>query len=150
MVAITGCALAKSDDDGELHHITPAHKPASFAAAVPDLRSRLNELTDTESVSVDDLRRRELLDILIWLPELAGDSDLEKADWDLVQRTVAELEQLLASGPTSGAIPSATVTAMQQKLDLLTPLMARSQQLVSAGSTSRTAKSSSVDPQGGN
>lgn len=45
-------------------------------------------------------RLQELKDIVHWLPELAGDSDLRRKDWEQVQQTAKRLEQLVAPWTT--------------------------------------------------
>ncbi len=76
-VAISGCGAAHSDD-GRLEHEHPAHKPESFQAAVSEIERRSTDST----LEGNAVARQELDDILNWIPELAADTSLGKAEWD--------------------------------------------------------------------
>lgn len=72
----------------EEHGILP-HKPRTFAAAIEQIDQRGHELlTHRHHHDV-----AEWFDILGWLPELAGDTELKKPEWDEVARIARELEQ---------------------------------------------------------
>lgn len=90
--AMTGAESVRQAD--HLEHHVPEHRPASFAAAVEQIASRherlRNEIGKATREPVDR-QLRELLDILDWLPEIAGDSDLRQADWNLVQQQAHQL-----------------------------------------------------------
>jgi hypothetical protein len=97
-IAVSGCqASTSAEDDGRLEHHVPAHKPATYRVAVEQLQLRSQRLTDETASDQSATERAELLDIIHWLPELAGDSDLRRADWEQVQRVSQELEQLIDS-----------------------------------------------------
>ena len=84
-----GCGRSSPHDD-HLEHHTPAHKPAEFSAAVREVQRRATALAGGDAAANEpDLH--ELLDILRWLPELAGDSDLPEADWNRVSETAGQL-----------------------------------------------------------
>jgi hypothetical protein len=89
LVAFAGCQT-KGTGPGtgdsasvEDHHGIPAHKPKTFAAAIETLSDRLRGWPE----SGDGIDREELAivtDIVRWLPELAADTDLRRADWEQV------------------------------------------------------------------
>lgn len=72
----------------EEHGILP-HKPRTFAAAIEQIDKRGHELLTHRH----DHDVAEWFDILGWLPELAGDTELKKPEWDEVARIARELEQ---------------------------------------------------------
>ncbi|MBS0265002.1 MAG: hypothetical protein JSS02_23920 [Planctomycetes bacterium] len=66
-------------------HDAPAHRPRGFPEAVQAIRDRLAEFQETGGAANRQFRVRqsqELKDIMQWLPELAAETDLRKADWD--------------------------------------------------------------------
>ncbi len=76
---IAGCAGASHEEEEHADHVIPAHKPANFVEAVKALESRFASAPESPEAV------QELQDIIDWLPELAAQTDLEKADWDRVQ-----------------------------------------------------------------
>ena len=63
------------------------HKPVGFVEAVQAIHRRLAKLHASDAPTDREARRRqsdELKDIIQWLPELAAETDLRKADWDAV------------------------------------------------------------------
>lgn len=91
LFAFSGCGHHEEDQDHHLGHLIPAHKPESFAVAVTELKSRGPAVFSGQAT---DDARRELLDILDWLPELAADSDLKRKQWEQVRDTGIELRQV--------------------------------------------------------
>jgi hypothetical protein len=127
-LAQVGCQnqTASSHDDhaNAEEHDRPEHMPISLAASVPELRQRIAKLKN-DGPRQEETRQaqgRELRDIIRWLPELAGDSDLRKADWETVNEASHQLETLLEplwSGPPSESIPDAEVGKIMDKLEKL-------------------------------
>jgi hypothetical protein len=90
----TGCSsnsavgVQQTDEhDGEPHleHIVPAHKPADLESMVQQLTERTQRLSQSPSDESPEDRTKELqelTDIVNWIPELAADSELRKADFD--------------------------------------------------------------------
>ncbi|MFO1007790.1 MAG: hypothetical protein U0929_17655 [Planctomycetaceae bacterium] len=71
----------------EEHGILP-HKPRTFVDAVDQIDKRGHELlTHRHGHHIT-----EWFDILGWLPEVAADTDLKKADWEAVVRIGRDLE----------------------------------------------------------
>jgi hypothetical protein len=95
--AIVGCAAAQSEEEDHAHHHTPEHKPADFPSAVSILHLRRTRLlapktgTDPEQFAI---KREEYLDIVRWLPELAGDSDMSESSWNVVDAASRELLEI--------------------------------------------------------
>lgn len=82
-----GCTKVQGEDEHLEHHI-PEHKPATYAAAVKQVRDRTDRIIAGYQIGSSELLGRELtelIDIVGWLPELAGDSDMKRAAWDQVQ-----------------------------------------------------------------
>ncbi len=98
-----GCfsTFQESKEAHEAGHSVPAHKPDSFSAALTAIADRQQQLTGEDwSTGVDSrtVLLQELRDIVGWLPELAAQTDLEKPDWDRIQRlTQSLLSQINAS-----------------------------------------------------
>ena len=102
---MAGCGPVGSPQTGaesvEESHGMVAHKPHSFDEAVVALRDRFAVLVGEENEAsgtapTGERGVNELTDIVRWLPELAGDSDLGREDWYRVQATARDLEKLTA------------------------------------------------------
>lgn len=78
MISNIGCG---DGEEQHLEHFVPAHKPASFGELVEQIFTRVEAAASAES-DVDASVLKELKDIIEWIPELAADSDLRKADWE--------------------------------------------------------------------
>lgn len=118
--------LVASEDEAHDHeheHGIPDHKPVSFADAVRRLVPQWKHLAAERLAGHQKHADAELsimLDVIRWLPELAADTDLRKADWDRVQQLSKELESMVLipspapTTPTSKEIE--TLVAQLQKL----------------------------------
>jgi hypothetical protein len=95
----SGTGTAADDRDHHLEHHVPEHKPHSYAHAVTELRRRFDaiheEIAAGHSAHVAQ-ELDELRDVINWLPELAADSDLRKAQWDIVKGVADELAAFCA------------------------------------------------------
>lgn len=85
-----GCLADNPEESGHAEHVIPEHKPADFVSAVEQLGIRT-----VDSSTEDTEQRQQLTDIVGWLPELAAQTDLPKADWDRIQ-DLSEKYQTLA------------------------------------------------------
>jgi hypothetical protein len=87
-LGMCGCdSPSLSRGEGHTEHHVPDHKPATFAAAIEQIRSRHERLaTEFRTAEATVLARElsEMLDIVGWLTELAADSPMKKTQWDLV------------------------------------------------------------------
>jgi hypothetical protein len=94
-LSLSGCGVVSSaGDDDHLEHHVPEHKPATFAAAIEQIRIRHERLaTEFQTADAGLVERdlSELLDIVGWLTELAADSPMKKPEWDQVNRSSKEL-----------------------------------------------------------
>lgn len=108
VVAFAGCGGSTADTaDGkparegtvEDHHGIPPHKPTSFARAVRGLPRRLSVFETGPNVAPDPTLLQELVDIVRWLPELAADTGLPRADWERVQELSKRMEQAVTATP---------------------------------------------------
>lgn len=126
---LTACReRATSEATGHEHdpfhdhdHHTPAHKPANLRAAIATLRERYDRLAELSPEShAAEHEREELVDIVRWLPEIAGDSDMPEEQWNVVDRVSAEL--LRQSESASSYSTTATREAVIESLDELAAL----------------------------
>jgi hypothetical protein len=76
---LAGCAAAPvaHEEDG---HELPRHHPRTFRRAVDAIEERSAALSSASGAA-----RSELADIVRWLPMLAADTELGRADWDRVR-----------------------------------------------------------------
>lgn len=105
VVAIIGCdpsppeIVSKDETTGyESSHGHAAHRPANFRAAIEQLALRGLALRSDAAPDRETpfaTRLQQLKDIIHWLPELAGDSDLRRNDWEQVQQRTKQLEELV-------------------------------------------------------
>lgn len=81
-------------DDHEHHDHAPKHKPHDYTDGLAELASRYTNLR-LQAESDRSTHLAELIDIARWLPELAADSDMPEAEWNLVFEGSNELVALL-------------------------------------------------------
>ena len=91
LLALAGCA---EEPEGHVHREIPEHRPASFRVAVADIKLRSWELANRGG-RVGSLEFFHLVEIIGWVPELAADSDLKKADWESAQTTSEHMKSLV-------------------------------------------------------
>ena len=129
LVSFPGCIQSDShegEDDHHMEHIVPEHKPANFAEAVDELQHRTEHLKShigDEDESFDH-ELEELTDIVGWIPELAADSDMNEADWNLADSISREMQVAFETSEGSGGLQS-FLTAMQQQVESLEALVSR-------------------------
>lgn len=138
LIGIPGCgpvvpptsSTTEQADDYHSSHGMAAHRPESFVAAVEQLATRYEALAATPSESSAanvTVALQELKDIVRWLPELAGDSDLRRADWEQVQRLTLDLQQRIEPWQTAkDATDPATRQHYEQVITALRPLAEKS------------------------
>lgn len=100
---LPGCSSEEHDDHLE-HHI-PEHKPADFSRAVTEIQRRTDELRIADKFSPADRATKvnELFDIIRWLPELAGESDMPEEPWNKVNAISRSLAAALEPQRQTGA-----------------------------------------------
>lgn len=132
VLLLGGCAFRPSTEDDRLEHHASPHRPGSFPAAVEELDRRFPDLAAKQSLDVArDPSAAELADIVRWLPELAADSDLRRADWEAANRRAQELEKLLPGWlAAKPAEKQEAMTAIRSSLGELRQLADRSDDLV--------------------
>jgi hypothetical protein len=103
--------------DDAAHHV-PEHRPQSFTEGVRAVRSRLAKLSaDGAAENRQQFARegQELRDIIQWLPELAAETDLRKADWNRVhaasRRLVGRWKNISASFAGNSSARAVLVTS---------------------------------------
>ncbi|HWL10275.1 MAG TPA: hypothetical protein VNQ76_17860 [Planctomicrobium sp.] len=96
VILVTCLSLSSCQSQAEvehLEHVTPDHKPASYAEAVVQLQRRIADvLAGQMDVNQRTQQLNELGDLIRWLPENAADSDLKKAEWEQVKQISLRLE----------------------------------------------------------
>lgn len=83
------------DHDDHDHHI-PEHRPQDYSDAVRQLTRRIERVRSEArhpAHAIEELKK--LRDVITWLPELAGDSDLKKPEWDRIHGLVKRLDRLI-------------------------------------------------------
>lgn len=97
LAAAPGCHRASATDEDHLEHHVPHHKPQNLAGAIDqiDRRFELLGLADGTQNAERAAQLKELVDIVRWLPEIAGDSDLPEEQWNVVDRASEKLWPLL-------------------------------------------------------
>jgi len=120
-----GCAGPAGDHEEDAHAL-PEHHPRTFRSAVVDIGHRGGVLTSGMLEGPElELQRRQLLDVVRWLPELAADTELGRRDWERVNdaaRTLArELESLAHAGEQAASrqktLPTTLADAMKTLAD---------------------------------
>jgi hypothetical protein len=92
-----GTAPAAGDSASvEDHHGIPEHKPKTFAKGVATLAERLKAWPKSgEAIDREELTL--VTDIVRWLPELAADTDLQRADWEQVAAISKRFDEALGA-----------------------------------------------------
>jgi hypothetical protein len=99
VAALAGCghSLPTSDSASEAqggeHEHNPPHKPRDFPSGLAALHERFAQLfktPDSQSLEGDE-EFSKLVDIVGWIPELAADSDLNRAEWDRINERSKQL-----------------------------------------------------------
>jgi len=136
LLSLPGCGSGGADSE-EDHgkHIDPPHKPATFAMAVREIEHRFDELAKPLAAEVRAERLVELDDILRWLPRMAGDTDLRRADWEEVNRLTARLVALRTAQPADAPFQP---SAIKQLLPVTGRLGGLAAQVTSAQDASKT------------
>lgn len=90
--SMLGCQKGVSQEE-EAHHI-PAHLPANFEQAlvrIEQIAAHLKDGAALEQKPTEVTVETELRDVVRWLPELAAQSDLKEADWNIVDEATLDL-----------------------------------------------------------
>jgi len=96
-LGFSGCQRGGSDPSEEhAHHHIPGHYPKTYAVAVRNLRSRLDELAPVRpGPTVTPARLEQFADLLQWLPSLALETDMTEQPWTKLAASVRRAEELL-------------------------------------------------------
>lgn len=96
-VATAGCHRASATDEDHLEHHVPPHKPQNLTSAIDEIERRFEVLAHGREVPIADraAQLQELVDIIRWLPEIAGDSDLPEEQWNVVDQVSEKFWPLL-------------------------------------------------------
>jgi hypothetical protein len=115
-----GSSTQKVEHSPSSHdHDHAPDRPVSFAGAVQQLVSRhdalLRSSADVPSAKVTRALQ-ELKELARGLPELAGDSELRRADWEQVQRLTIDLQKLIEPWQTMEQVADATARRHYDKI----------------------------------
>lgn len=111
-----GCAGPAGDHEEDAHAL-PEHHPRTFRRAVVDIGHRGGVLTSGMLEGSEwELQRRQLLDIVRWLPELAADTELGRRDWERVNDAARGLARELESFRDFGSEASSSQTTLSATL----------------------------------
>lgn len=111
-------------NDEQLEHFVPPHKPANFAVLIEQLELRIPQLagkSSTDDRVKNSTAVQELSDIFGWIPELAADSELCKADFEHATAAGVRLQELVQQsfGPQSKAQDLAKFEPLLEELRVL-------------------------------
>jgi hypothetical protein len=97
LVAGWGCAPREPSGDVSEEHGVPPHKPADLSSAIVQIERRFAELVRDPDPAGPRFAERlqEMIDIVRWLPYIAGESDLPEAQWNVVHQASERLQPLL-------------------------------------------------------
>lgn len=131
LLSWTGCQKSTessdhhADDHEHLEHFVPPHKPASFEELVSQLMSRCETLPRLAEADEMEFQKRslELRDIILWVPELAADSNLKRQEF---QTAVNEGNELLKAFEASSAGRTLRMETVQKNLDTLKAIVPES------------------------
>ena len=133
-LTVSGCgSSAESHEDGHEHehehleHFVTAHKPKDFAELVDQLAVRFPQLGSTDAGAGHDAARKELADIIDWIPELAADSELKKADFETAVATVTGFANALKETATATKAASVDPPVFESLIEELRQLVPKSQ-----------------------
>ncbi len=96
LLSVTGCSQNASEEAGHVHHDFPDHRPANLKNAVAAIKLRSWELANRGG-RVGSLEFYQLVDIINWVPEMAADSDLKKADWEAARNAAVSMRSKVLS-----------------------------------------------------
>jgi hypothetical protein len=97
LIGSPGCHRVNATTDDHLEHHDPPHKPRNLAMAVDQIERRFEAIAHGPGIcnSESAAPLKELVDIVRWLPEIAGDSDLPEEQWNTVDQISEKLSPLL-------------------------------------------------------
>jgi hypothetical protein len=113
---LVGCGGEK-ESLHEMEHEIPAHWPADFHDAISKMEQRIGTLKSTHR-SPETLM--ELVEIVGWVPEIAGDTDLPEELWVPIYRICETLRRHLEKSDVE-------IAAYQEDFDRLFGLLRDSQ-----------------------
>ena len=138
-ISLSGCGSSAESHEDEHHdehleHFVPAHKPNTFANLVDQLATRASQLKEAnqpgDSLSGSDsgsghaTALQEFSDIIGWIPELAADSELMKADFESAVATGNKLTAAFAETlepRNTKPFDAATIQPLIEELRKLVP-----------------------------
>lgn len=130
-MSVAGCgAVEESHDDEHLEHFVPAHKPRDFVELVEQLALRVPQLASAASPGGDEdhaMAVQEMSDIIGWIPELAADSELIKADFESAVATGNKLSAVYSEGIGSTNAKAVDIAEFEPLIDELRKLVPKSQ-----------------------
>jgi len=123
-LSLSGCAGSSSaaHEEDHLEHHVPAHRPPDLEEAARQVQTRWSDVRTMPPGAERTARWSELGDILRWLPEIAGASDLPRAEWDEIQRLSRELEVFCSAEAESGTLIETSEARRSELIQAITRL----------------------------
>jgi len=113
-----GCRKESGANEEHLAHLLPAHWPENLADACLKLDHRLTALQVDEQAQPE---RKELVEIISWLPEIAADTELNEAQWQpLYDQSESLRTKLLAGAAIADLSPQ--FEQLQELIHALSPV----------------------------
>lgn len=120
LLSVTGCSQDASEESGHVHHDFPDHRPANLKSAVAAIKLRSWELANRGG-RIGSREFYQLVDIINWVPEMAADSDLEKADWESAKAAAVSMRSKVLSKQLEIATLESVVKDELEILEALVP-----------------------------
>lgn len=95
LAVVAGCGGGGDPEQEEhAHHEFPDHRPGNYKEAVSAISQRSWELANRGG-KIGSLEFGHFVDIITWIPEMAADSDMRKADWDKANNAAGKMRALV-------------------------------------------------------
>lgn len=115
-----GCGISLNDKGSDkLEHARPDHKPHSLPELVDQLRSRVDRFGQGKT-SDQDIEQFE--EIVSWIPEIAGETDLREKEWELATAISERLRIRFQKAAEKQDFDKTTTDELRDLIDLLRPL----------------------------
>lgn len=120
LCGVCGCGISHSEKENDkLEHARPDHKPHSLPELVDQLRVRVDRFGEGKR-SDRDLEQFE--EIVNWIPEIAGETDLREKEWELATAISERLRTRFQKAVEKQDFDKKTTDELRDLIDLLQPL----------------------------
>ena len=112
---LSGCTEGR-ESLHELDHVTPAHWPSSLGDAAEKLSVRTRTLAQPATSEPQEEIQRELVEIVGWIPEIAGDTDMVESDWVKIHQASENVIKQMKSRSPDWTSLSKSIDALADQL----------------------------------